>query len=375
MPDFNTIFPHFTERCVDLQRLLAPIAFLLLVGGLISATISGHRSSQSFVHTFGRMIVYIVLLTFLVTWGNTLTQIVDNTVKNVLKVDPTQIQNQYNAALELQKSGQEQKSWWEKVTDFSASIFESLISACLWLLGWFASAIVFYAYIIQKVILYIGYALAPIFIGFLAFGTLRGVGTRYLLNLIGVMVWPLGWGVAGLVTEGLIDFMTDQSFLHDSSVVGGVGYTLQNLIGLGLLGIWIIFSTIAAPVIIQRSLVEGILVGSPLMSGAFAAGKAAVMTAVTTGTTVAAQAMSGGAVNVPLVVAGIGAGAAAGIESLASTSGGLGGGSLINTLAQLRPLGERRGGDHDESFPRGDVTGDKTVAALLQRTKNPYSQG
>ena len=374
MTDFNTLFPNFTERCVELQQLLLPIAYLLLVSGAISATINGHRSGQAVVHVVGRIIIYIVLLTFLVTWGNTVTQIVDNTVKNVLKVDPAQIQSQYNAALELQKSGQEQKSWWEKVTDFSASIFESLISACLWLLGWIASAIVFYAYIIQKVILYIGYGLAPIFIGFLAFGVLRGVGTRYLLNLVGVMLWPLGWGVAGLVTEGLIGFMTDQSFLH-TSAVGGVGYTLQNLIGLGLLGIWIIFSTIAAPVIIQRSLVEGILAGSPLLSGAFAAGKAAITTAVTTGTTVAAQAMSGGAVNLPLVVAGIGAGAAAGMESLASTSGGLGGGSLVNTLAQLRPLGERRGHDHDESFPRGDVTGDKTVAALLQRTKNPYSQG
>jgi len=27
---------------------------------------------------------------------------------------------------------------------------------------------------------------------------LHEVGKRYFLNLIGVMIWPLGWGVLGL---------------------------------------------------------------------------------------------------------------------------------------------------------------------------------
>ncbi len=35
-------------------------------------------------------------------------------------------------------------------------------------LGFLASVIVFYAYLVQKLILYVGYALAPIFIAFLA---------------------------------------------------------------------------------------------------------------------------------------------------------------------------------------------------------------
>jgi len=91
-----------------------------------------------------------------------------------------------------------------------------------------------------------------IFIGMLAFPSLQNVGRNYLLNLLGIMIWPLGWGVAGLITQGMIDFMTDQSFLSSQNASGVIGYSLQNLMGLAFLGIWIIFSTIAAPVIIQK---------------------------------------------------------------------------------------------------------------------------
>jgi hypothetical protein len=375
MPDFNTIFPRFTESCVQLKQLLTPIAYLLLVGGLISTTITSHRSAQTFMRSLGRTIVLIMVLTFLVSWGNTITTVVDSTVKNVMKVDPTKIYDDYQAALEMRRSTEDNRSWWEKIFEWRATLFESLISAFLWLLGWIASAIVFYAYIIQKVILFIGYALAPIFIGFLAFGNLYGIGRRYFLQLVGVMVWPLGWGVAGIVTQGLIDFMTDRSFLH-TPVVGYDAYTLQNFIGVALLAIWIIFSTIAAPVIMQRAISEGFSVGSFLVSGAASAGRAALVTGVTTGASVA----SGG--TGAALAGGVVAGAAAATESLASISAGLGSGSMINSLAYMRPpgrsAGSRKASDSkrvaSSPFPGDDLTGDKTVGELLRKTRNPPSQ-
>jgi hypothetical protein len=379
MPEFNSIFPHFTGRCVELRNLLLPITYLLFIGGIISTVITNHRSGHAFLRTFGKTIVYIILLTFLVNWGNTLSRSVDTTVKEVMKVDPTKIQDQYNAALELRKSSEEQKSWWEKIFEWKASIFEGLLSVFFYFLGWVASAIVFYAYIIQKVIIYLGYGLAPLFIGFLAFGTLSGIGTRYLLHLLGVLLWPLGWGVAGLVTEGLIDFMTDRSFLHGPFMTTD-SYTLQNFIGIGALGIWIIFSTIAAPVLIQRAIAEGFLIGSALMSGAATAGRAALSAGMTTGATVAANAIGPNGVNGGLLLAGLGAGAAAGAESLAGSSSGMSDSSMVNSLTHLRPMAYRGSQSDDAkegfaSFPLEDITGDKTVAELLRQTKNPHSQG
>jgi hypothetical protein len=193
-----------------------------------------------------------MLIVFLPTWGNQIVSIVSDTVTNTLEVDPAKIHDQYQAALQLKKSPDGNQSWREKLLSFP-SIMEALVSAVFMVLGWLASAIERWAYILQTAILFIGYSLSPIFFGMLMFPSLQQTGRNYLLNLVGIMIWPLGWGVAGLMTSGMIDFMTDQSFLSSSSAPNTL-YSLQNLMGLAFLGIWIIFSTIAAPIAIQRAI-------------------------------------------------------------------------------------------------------------------------
>jgi hypothetical protein len=367
MTDFNSIFPNFLNQCVQLKQVLTPIAFLFLVGGMISSIYTGQRSGNAYMRVITRTLVLVVVLTFLVSWGNAITSAVDSTVKNVLKVDPTQIYDQYQNALQMQKTQDSNPSWWQRVFEVGATIFESIISAFLWVLGWVASAIVFYAYIIQKIILYIGYALSPVFVGFFAVGSLFDIAKRYFLNLVGVMLWPLGWGVAALITQGLVSFMTDQSFLHTGGVQGIADYTLQNFIGAASLGVWLIFSTIAAPVIIGKSISYGSLAGSSLMSGAASAGRSAIVTAATVGTSVAA---SGG---VAATAGGIIAGAGAGLESLMATSASMGNGSLIGSLTSMRTASEKQK-KQDESlekppFRADDLTGDKAVAETLKKAK------
>ncbi len=372
MPDFNTLFPNFTSRCVDLQNMLIPIAYLLIVGGMITATITGHRSGGAYIRTFGRTIIFIVLMTFLVSWGNSISTVVDSTVKDVLKVNPTKVYDDYQKALEMQKAAEGDKSWWEKVFEWRASLLEAILTGIFFFFGWIAGALVWWAYLLQTVILFVGYGLSPIFIGFLAFQSLHEVGKRYFLNLVGVMIWPLGWGVAGLVTQSMIDFMTDRTFLHANPLVGGDIYSFQNLMGVAFLGIWLIFSTIAAPVIIQKAVATGSLAASHLLGGAFAAGRAAISTGATTLATVGSS-ISGvsGAVTAGVITAGTA------FESLAGASlnGGYGGGSLIGSLGEMRAAGgpSNRRSRQTATFPPDDPTGDKTVAQMIRRTRNPYS--
>ncbi len=377
MPDFNLLFPNFTSRCVELQAILMPVAYLLIVGGMISSTVTGHRSGAAYIRTFGRTIVFIIVMTFFVSWGNTISVVVDTTVKEVLRVDPSKVYDDYQQALEMQKAADGEKSWWEKVFEWQASLLEAIITGVFFVFGWIAGALMWWGYLLQKVILFLGYGLSPIFIGFLALQSLHEVGKRYFLNLVGVMLWPLGWGVAGLVTQSMIDFMTDRSFLRAWPIVGGPDlYSLQNLMGVAFLAIWLIFSTIAAPVIIQKAIATGSLAASQLLSGAFAAGRSAVATGATTLATVGTSAAGlGGA-----LTAGAISGATA-FESLAGASmnGGYGGGSLLGSLAEMRagrssaPM-QARQSQSTPAFPPDDPTGDKTVANLIRKTRNPYSE-
>jgi hypothetical protein len=364
MGDFNSMFPNFLTQCLSLKTLLTPVAFLLITGGLIASTIAHHRSGNAQLQAIGKVIVLIMLIVFLPTWGNQIVTIVSDTVTNVLKVDPAKIHDQYQAALQMKKSTDGNTSWWEKLINFP-SIMEALVSGVFMILGWFASAIEWWAYILQTAILFMGYSLSPIFIGMLAFPSLQQTGRNYLLNLVGIMIWPLGWGVAGLVTQGMIDFMTDQSFLSSSSAPNTL-YSLQNLMGLAFLGIWIIFSTIAAPIAIQRAITTGQSAASSLFSGAASAGRAAATAGATTFA-------GGGAGGIRTAFA-----AAAATEAMVNSSLGESG-SIIGSLAQMnsRNSGQEGGQSKEKqsegNFPPNDPSGDKTVSEMLKKSRDPQS--
>jgi len=378
MNNFDSMFPNFAASCAALQSLLMPVAYLFLVTGMVLSTIAGHRSAEAVLRSLGRTIVYIIVLTQLVNWGNQIATITDNTVTNVLHANPSNVYQQYNQALQVQKSTTNQNSWWQKLFNAGTSIFEALISGLLWIFGLLASVIVFYAYLVQKFILYLGYALSPIFIGFLAIRALNSIGTNYLLSLVGVMLWPLGWGASSLVTAGLITFMTDQSFLWNQSIGGAGGYAFQNFIGVAALGVWVIFSTIAAPIVIQRVITHGIQAGAALMSGVTtAATTAAASGFITAGTFRTGGGLAGAAM---ATAGGLTAAGATLVGSSLSGSTYSPTGSMITALGQMRSTSANTSNRENDdtsttaSTPSSmDVSGDNAVQALLRKTKNPHS--
>lgn len=358
MSDFNTLFPNFASQCAEMNRVLLPIAFVLLVVGIVSSTITGQRSPGAYLRTFGRTLAFLAVLSQLTVWGNQVSGIVDTTVKNTLKADPAGVYQQYQKTLEVQKGSSSSKSWWDKLFDGQV-FFEAILSLVVIVLGFLASVIVFYAYLIQKFVLYLGYAVSPIFVGFLAVRTLQSIGTSYLLGLTGVMLWPLGWGAAAIMTQGLMDFMADQSFLSIGGVSGAAGYALQNLIGVAVLGVWLIFSTIAAPVILQKAIATGAQIGSALAAGAATAGVAAATTGASTAATI------GGGGGAMAAAGGTAGGAVAGGAALAgsSMSGSPyspGGGMLSSLASQRRP----------KQPAKDDLSGDKAVRELLASSRN-----
>ena len=362
MNDFNTLFPNFLNQCAEMNRVLTPIAFVLLAIGIVSSTVTGRRSPSAYLRTIGRTFAFAAVLSYLPTWSNEISTTIDTTVRETLRADPGAVYDQYQKALALKKgdtgSGGS-KSWWDLLD--AQALFETGISVVMYVLGFLASVIVFYAYLVQKFILYVGYALAPIFIGFLAVRTLHSIGVGFLLGYAGVLCWPIGWGAASLLTSGLIDFMSDQSFLASGGIGGAAGYGLQNLMCLAALAIWLISSTIAAPVIIQKAIATGAQVGQGLASTATTAGVAAV--AASAGA-VASLGAAGGMAGAAAAVAGGGAAATIGAAE-ASISGSSYSmlGSSISSLASARGASRRRP-------KKNDPSGDDAVRDLLLRSRN-----
>ena len=196
MNNFDTLFPNFLSQCAEMNRVLTPIAFVLLAVGIVSSTVTGHRSPSAYLRTIGRTFAFAAVLAYLPTWNNEIASVVDTTVKQTLRADPAGVYAQYQKALAVSKgtsgTGTGSKSWWDLLD--AQSIFETAISAVMWLLGFLASVIVFYAYLVQKFILYVGFALAPIFIGFLAVRTLHSIGVAISTRLCRCSVLAVGLG-------------------------------------------------------------------------------------------------------------------------------------------------------------------------------------
>ena len=354
MATFDSIFPTFLAKCGELHTLLLSVAFALFIVGVI-ATMQHRSSHKSILNLLLRLLILTSLLVFLPVWGNTLQNLLQNSILSGLGVDPANVYHQFNQLLIIKRDPAAPSSWWDVMSQLQNVTTDLIISAVLWLVAQFASLMMFWGYIFQTIILNLGYALSPLLIGLMAIPALKHTGNRYLMNLVGVLLWPLGWALAALVTQGILDFMTDPSFeyIDPTSTLPG----LQKTIGTAAVGFWIIFSTIAAPVIIQNVITHGLQPGGALLAGGVSS---AIQTATTTASA-AATAASGG---MPVVTAGA-AGMAA-LMSTMSTAANMGSvGGIIVAGAGLQP-------PSTPSRPNDDISGDKSVRDLIAKSKPNY---
>ncbi len=354
MASFESLFPTFLQKCAELHELLRIVAFMLFIVGTILFVVHGFSGKALMLHMV-RLFVLTALLVMLPQWGNQVQQLAQTSILNGLGVDPANVQDQYNNLLVIRRDTGSDRSWWDIIGDIQGFTVETLISGVLWLVGQFASLLMFWAYIIQKFILFTSYALSPILIGFMAIRPLRSVGSRYLMHIVGVLLWPLGWAVAALITQGILDFMTDPSsrFIDPTASI----YSLQATVGVVVVAFWIVFSTIAAPIVIQKVLAAGELAGGQLISGAF--GSFFQVAATTAGAAAVAS-----TTGLPFVTAGA-AGMAAVLSTLSSAAGQGSAGAIIIAGSGLPPRSAR-------GRPGDDITGDKSVRELIAKTKGHY---
>jgi hypothetical protein len=354
MANFQQLFPTFLQKCAELHELLRIVAFMLFIVGTILQVLHGFNGKTLILHMV-RLFVLTALLVMLPQWGNEAQRILQSSILDGLGVDPSQVHEQYTQLLAVRRDTGNDRSWWDILGDLNAFTVELLITGILWLVGQFASLLLFWAYIIQKFILFSAYALSPLLIGFMAIRPLRSIGSRYLMHMVGVLLWPLGWAVAALITQGILDFMTDPSFRFIDPTASL--YSLQATFGVAVAAFWIVFSTISAPLVIQKVIASGELAGGQLIAGAFSS---LLQTAATTAGAAAVAAPIGS----PAVTAGA-TGMAAILSTLSTAAGHGSAGAIIIAGSGLPPRAAR-------GRPGDDITGDKAVRDLIARTKGHY---
>jgi hypothetical protein len=104
--------------------------------------------------------------------------------------------------------------------------------------------------LLQQFLIAVAIGVSPIFFGLLLIRGLDGVASRFLTSFVGLCLWPLGWGIANLVTALLLDFALNTT---NNVALSAINYLSGGVLWWLGLGLWTIGSTLAAPWMISRS--------------------------------------------------------------------------------------------------------------------------
>jgi hypothetical protein len=224
----------------------------------------------------------------------------------------------------------------------SAAVIWALLQAC---------GIIIYVFVsVRYLLIHLESVVLPVFIAMMATQRLNGQGNNYVLGLVGILFWPLGWALGHIGTLALCDWFqglmagvlqvpgtANPGYIFNFVVNGTIGATpappspqamciamLIALAGAMIIGIYVLVVTFSAPFLIAKALRSGSGMFGEMIGGT--AKGAAGLGAAAAG--LAALAMTGG-----------GAAAAAGAGSAQAAAGGTGGGAAVGGSSGGMPVG------------------------------------
>jgi hypothetical protein len=330
MDDFDILFPTFKDGVQTLHEGLMIFAYFTMVLGLLFAAYRGMFGSiAEIVRTLVAIAVLSVCLNFVAEWTFELGNIVNEYVLEGLDTDPRETHTRFGELIANPVDEDDGKPWYKKMFDPQTAVAKALTSAVIWMAAKIAFVIVWWSYLIHKAIVYFGVAVSAIFLPMFLLNATRGIAIRYLMGLISLIMWPLGWAVANLMTDALLNSAADRTFYDYGGVAGAASYGPQMIFFILLAAIWLIASTIAAPLIMTRVLTTGAQIGSALLGGFAGAAVGAVSGGVGGGAVgaSASAAVGGGARGGANSAAGGAMGGAAGMA--AGAMGGPGAGMAM----------------------------------------------
>ena len=304
--DFFTLFPTYLTKVSAFRNAIMLVGLVLSFAALL---FSAYKAQYGNIAQLWRTLIAIAIVAIALTpfgfedWIIKLAGATDNFVTTELGVDPATIPDKLWTYFKSDGSGGS-KGFWDYLLDAHTAIIEMFMWGIVWLSSQCAILIKWWANFIQTALVYGSFAMSPIFIPMLLFNTTKKVGVSYILGTVAICLWPLGWGLADIMTDSLLQSATDKTVLKFSydAVTGHLVYEQQAQIFLLAASLWIVFSTLAAPFIITIVFLTGANPAAEFLGAATGAGIAA------------------GAAAVGVAAAGAGGGAAAPATTLTMTS-------------------------------------------------------
>jgi hypothetical protein len=134
------------------------------------------------------------------------------------------------------------------------ALVASIIGPLVYILSVIAAGLMWFVSGVQQILFLVEIAISPVFIGMLMVPALVPIASRFLLGLVAVCLWPLGWAITDLFVKALIDIAINPTNNGYQNVLNALGMEWGVWI---ILAVVVIVASVAAPWIVTRSLVSG----------------------------------------------------------------------------------------------------------------------
>jgi hypothetical protein len=323
--NITTLLPSFSSAVQKLHDLLLPVCLVLAFAGLIYKITSlfRERSITSLFPYLVKTLIAFVLLGLMSTWGAMLTSMVSD-LNNQLGLNQSNVLNDYVQAVAIKfgvnvnrtgtaatnQNPQDQQTnplsgflnWAGNVASNTGKLFQTVAMGADGLAAAFMGVFVLICSmlgmlamwlmsLLQQILVLVCIGISPIFLGCLLIPPLGQLAARFFTNYVSVVFWPVGWGIANLVTKALIDLAVNPSSNTGLGVFNFLGGGYVWWLGLGL---WALFSSIAAPWLVTKALSAGENPMIALFGGSMGAAVMVTQTGMSVASMAGAPATSGG---------------------------------------------------------------------------------
>jgi hypothetical protein len=256
MSAFELTFPGFVEATAELHRSLLPLSLVLLTIGFIIEFWHGMPTPFELMKTLVKMFLVILLVSRSHDLINEGQIYVKTWMEKSIRARPENVAERFKEKLvEAQNTKETEGEGFLGRILGTRDLFLAFIGALLTLIAWLAMAVMAFVYSVQRALLLACWSISPLLFPLMAIRPLSGLGLRHLLRILGIMLWPVGLGLAATFSEGLIEVIATGTSFAEVSTTEALGRGLTSLLGVVVLAIWILFSTFTAPLLIQRLLV------------------------------------------------------------------------------------------------------------------------
>ncbi len=290
----------------------AYLASAIVAIGLVFQTVRSRPDAGTFIWLLAKVFMIGLSTVFLREWLMRLNDIVI-AFGDMMGVKPTLVDDRFIQFIAGKTAADPKSSVWDIIWG-TKSIGTAICYAFLWLFGWLSWGVQYVIKLIGDVLLTAGWSLSPLFLSFFMLRPMAGVGQKYIIGLVALVLWPFGWVMAAVVTNAMLDAAATANLVP--IIAAGAPLAAPALTVL-LIGSWMLISSFLAPWITTKVFLMGM---NP--ATAFAQGVGGVMQSAFAGGTGAAVAVATGGAGAGAVIASAAGGAlAAGGESAARGGG------------------------------------------------------